>query len=115
VRSDVPRLLQASDLFTLMSLSEAASLTLLEAMVTALPIVVTSVGGNPEMVRDGREGLLVPRGDAEAAARAMLRLLDDPRLAWTLGEAARTRAWERYHLNRTILNYANMYDRIDRG
>ncbi len=64
VRSDVPAILQAADVFALTSLSEAASLTLLEAMASSLPVVVTEVGGNPEIVRHGIEGILVPRGNA---------------------------------------------------
>ncbi len=78
VRSDVPDLLRAVDLFTLTSVSEAASLTLLEAMASFLPVVVTAVGGNPEIVRHEKEGLLVPRADAPATAAALLRLLGDP-------------------------------------
>src|SRR6185312_12907577 len=63
VRSDVPAVLQALDVFAMTSLSEAASLTLLEAMASARPVVVTDVGGNPEIVRNGVDGVLVPRGD----------------------------------------------------
>ena len=87
VRYDVPDLLRAVDVFALTSVSEAASLTLLEAMASRLPVVVTAVGGNPEIVRDGVEGLLV-RGDADAAAAAFLRLLDDPAAAARMGERA---------------------------
>ena len=63
VRDDVPDLLRASDIFALTSISEAASLTLLQAMACRLPVVVTAVGGNPEIVQHGErwsEGL-VPR------------------------------------------------------
>ena len=89
VRSDVPQLLKAVDVFALTSVCEAASLTLLEAMAAGLPVVVTAVGGNPEMVRDGVEGLLVPRGDEEAVASALLRLLDQPAVAESMGSAGR--------------------------
>src|SRR5262249_38406521 len=78
VCNDVPRLLDASDVFAMTSLSEAASLTLLEAMASALPVVVTQVGGNPELVNEGEHGFLVPRGDATSAATAILALLTDP-------------------------------------
>jgi glycosyltransferase involved in cell wall biosynthesis len=112
VRSDVPDVLQAADIFALLSVSEAASLTLLEALASRLPAVVTAVGGNPEIVRDGREGLLVPRGDAAAAASALLRLLDDPGTAGRLGEAGRARVEERYRLDGTVGAYWRLYQRL---
>ncbi len=93
-------------------MSEAASLTLLEAMATRLPVVVTAVGGNPEIVRDGVEGLLVPRGDAEAAAAAFLRLLDDSAAAAAMGAAGRARVEERYQLSKTIDAYWRLYQRL---
>jgi glycosyltransferase involved in cell wall biosynthesis len=112
VRSDVPDILQAADVFALTSVSEAASLTLLEAMASGLPVVVTAVGGNPEIVREGHEGLLVPRGDAPAAATALLRLLDGPAAAAALGAAGRARVAERYRLDQTIAAYERLYRRL---
>jgi glycosyltransferase involved in cell wall biosynthesis len=109
VRSDVPDLLQAADVFALTSLSEAASLTLLEAMASALPVVVTDVGGNPEIVRNEVDGLLVARGDAVGAARALLALLGDPTRARMMGRAGRDRVQDRYRLDRTIANYYQAY------
>ena len=112
VRADVPDLLRAVDGFALTSVSEAASLTLLEAMASRLPVVVTAVGGNPEIVRDGVEGLLIPRGDAEAATAAFLRILDDPAAAARMGEAGRARVEERYQLSRTIDAYGRLYQQL---
>ena len=112
VRADVPALLQAADVFALTSVSEAASLTVLEAMASRLPVVVTAVGGNPEMVRQGVEGYLVPRGDAPAAAAALLRLLDDPAAAAAMGAAGRARVEERYRLSGTVENYWRLYQRL---
>jgi glycosyltransferase involved in cell wall biosynthesis len=112
IRSDVPAVLQASDLFAMTSLSEAASLTLLEAMASRLAVVVTNVGGNPEIVRDGVEGLLVPRGDAAATTTALGQLLDDPARSTAMGSAGRTRVEERYHLQRTIDAYFALYQRL---
>ena len=114
VRSDVPDLLQAVDGFTLTSLSEAASLTLLEAMAASLPVVVTDVGGNPEIVRHGKEGLLAPRGDAEKIAAALLNLLNDPATAAAMGAAGRRRVEERYQLSQTIEAYWRLYQRLGR-
>lgn len=112
VRRDVPALLQAADLFALTSVSEAASLTLLEAMASGLAAVVTDVGGNPEIVRAGREGVLVPRGDAAAAAAALLQLFDDPARAAAMGAAGRARVEERYQLGRTVDAYFALYRRV---
>jgi glycosyltransferase involved in cell wall biosynthesis len=109
VRGDVPDLLRAADIFTLTSVSEAASLTLMEAMAAGLPVVVTNVGGNPEIVRQGVDGLLVPRGDSAAAADAFLALLADAENARLMGQAARARAHERYRLDRTVSDYYERY------
>jgi glycosyltransferase involved in cell wall biosynthesis len=109
VRFDVPDLLRAADIFALTSVSEAASLTLLEAMASGLPVVVTRVGGNPEIVRDGVDGLLVPRGDDQAAAAAFLRLLDDPAAAARMGAAGRARVHKHYRLEQTIDAYLRLY------
>lgn len=109
VRSDVAELLAASDIFALTSVSEAASLTLLEAMASRLPVVVTAVGGNPELVRAGVDGLLVPRGDAQATAEAIGSLLDDPARAQTMGQAGAARVKEVFRLERTIGRYYDLY------
>ncbi|HEX4347315.1 MAG TPA: glycosyltransferase [Vicinamibacterales bacterium] len=109
IRDDVPDVLRASDVFSLTSVSEAASLTLLEAMGTGLPVVVTDVGGNPEIVADGETGFLVPRGDAGAVAAALMKLLADPATARSLGAAGRRRVEERFQLDRTIGTYYSRY------
>lgn len=108
-RSDVRDLLQGLDLFVLSSLSEGYSMALLEASAVALPIVATQVGGNGEIVRDGVSGCLVPAGDPDALAQAMLGLLRNPQRATALGQAAR--AWvERYgSLETMAMRYAQLY------
>jgi glycosyltransferase involved in cell wall biosynthesis len=114
VRADVPEILQAVDIFALTSVCEAASLTLLEAMAAGLPVVVTAVGGNPEIVRHGREGLLVPRGDPDATAAALLRLLDDPELTGELGRRGQERVCLHYRLEQTVAAYGDLYKRLGR-
>jgi glycosyltransferase involved in cell wall biosynthesis len=116
VRDDVPDLLRATDVFALTSVSEGASITLLEAMASGVPSVVTGVGGNVELVRDGQDGLLVPRGDDAAAASALRAILSDPARAAALGASARQRALDRYQLDRTIERhyacYRSAHDRL---
>jgi N-acetyl-alpha-D-glucosaminyl L-malate synthase BshA len=109
VRDDVPDLLRASDVFALTSISEAASLTLLEAMACRVPVVVTAVGGNPEIVEPNRHGYLVPRGDDAATADAILQLLKDPARAEAMGNAGHEDVAAKYRLEQTIDAYYERY------
>ena len=112
VRRDVPALLRAADAFCLTSLSEAASLTVLEAMAAPVPIVLTNVGGNPELVRHEREGLLVPRRDAASAGWALLEVLTNRALATRLAGAAWRRARAEFSLDSTIERYYQLYSDV---
>lgn len=108
-RTDVHELLQGLDLFVLSSLSEGYSMALLEACAVALPIVATDVGGNAEIVRDGSTGQLVPPGNPQILADAILSLLREPQRASACGRAAR--AWvEQYGSLETMAGrYALLY------
>lgn len=88
-RNDVHALLRGLDLFVMSSVTEGYSIALLEACASALPIVATRVGGNPEIVRDGVNGTLVAAGDAAALAAAMVDLLGDEARARAMGQAGR--------------------------
>jgi glycosyltransferase involved in cell wall biosynthesis len=109
VRGDVADILKAVDVFALTSVSEAASITLLEAMAAETPVVVTAVGGNPEIVRQDVDGLLVPRGDAEAVAGALIRVLDDAAFARSLGASAGKRVRSEFLLDSTVERYFGLY------
>ena len=109
VRDDVADILRAVDIFALTSVSEAASITLLEAMGSGLPVVVTAVGGNPEIVRDGVDGLLAPRGDAKAIGAALTRLLEDAAFCARLGQNAAARVHSTYRLEQTVDKYYDLY------
>lgn len=90
-RSEIKKLLLAMDLFVLCSKTEGTSYTLLEAMALERPTVATRVGGNVDLVKDGETGVLIPPGDAEAAADAIIGLLSDKDKAKRFGAAGRKR------------------------
>ncbi len=108
-RSDVGRLLAASDLFVLASHQEGFSNALLEAMAASLPAIATAVGGNIDAVGDGDTGLLVPAKDAKALAAAIVRLAGDPMLRRRFGDAARLRVERRFSLDACVERYDRLY------
>jgi glycosyltransferase involved in cell wall biosynthesis len=86
---ELPAFLHGLDIFVLPSTYEGFGVAAVEASATALPVVATNVYGIPDVVRDGVTGLLTPDRDAEALAGAIGRLVDDPTLRRSLGEAGR--------------------------
>ena len=78
---------RAADVVAVPSRAETLPLTILEAFASAVPVVATRVGGVPELVRDGENGLLVEPGDVDGFAAALMRLLGEPATATRLGAA----------------------------
>jgi sugar transferase (PEP-CTERM/EpsH1 system associated) len=113
-RSDVPEILRAFDLFVLPSLNEGISNTILEAMATGIPVVVTRVGGNPEIVEDERTGVLVKPGDFQSMASAIVRYLQHPDLRAKHGEAGRQSVLKRFSIEAMVRSYEAVYQRLDR-
>ncbi|MCX5659300.1 MAG: glycosyltransferase [Planctomycetota bacterium] len=112
VRSDIPRLMAAADVFMLSSLSEGISVTLLEAMGCALPIVATDVGGNAEVIGNDEAGLLSPRERPAPLADNILRLLRDASLRQRLGQAGRQRLLGQFTQDRMHARYAELYHQM---
>lgn len=104
--------LQAADLAFYTSESESFCLSILEAMFFGCPSVATAVGGIPEVVQDGVDGLLVPFGDAEKLAAAIEKLIRDRQLRQTLGDAARANAAQRFSANAIIPRYEDLYYKL---
>jgi glycosyltransferase involved in cell wall biosynthesis len=95
-REDIPALMAAADIFTLPSRFEGLPMSIIEAMLSGLPVVAADVRGPAEQVVPEATGLLVPPGDALGLAAALARLVSDPSLRAAMGDAGRTRALERY-------------------
>lgn len=110
-RTDVPRVLQAMDVFVLPSVAEGMSNTLLEAMASGLPIVATRVGGSVEVVADGVNGLLVESG-SEALAAAILRYVSEQSVRRQHGIASRRRVANLFSLGRMRSAYDGLYRQL---
>lgn len=108
-RDDVSAILQTVDLFVLPSLAEGIALTLLEAMATALPVIATNVGGNPELIIDGKNGSLIPIQDEKRLAAVILNYLNSPDLCKKHGVAARKTVEEQFSLSVMTNKYLALY------
>ena len=95
-RHDVEAVLAAADIFTLPSYHEALPMSVIEAMLSGLPVVASDINGPREQVVDGATGLLVPARKAAPLAAALARLAADPGQRARMGAAGRARALERY-------------------
>ena len=100
--SDTSRFMKTFDIFALPSLSEGLSSAILEAMATSLPIVATEVGGIPELVKNGDNGLLVPPADPKSLSLAIQHLADHPEESRRMGLSGRKRMEEQFTLERKI-------------
>jgi starch synthase len=94
------REMSEADVFVFPSLFEGFALVILEAMAAGLPVITTPNTAGPDLIEDGKEGLIVPAGDVEALRTAMESLLNNPERARAMGRAAHEKAkeytWERY-------------------
>src|SRR5579872_2361623 len=112
LRTDIPDVLGAADIFALSSDYEGNPLSVIEAMAAGLPIVSTAVGGVPELLQNGREGFIVQPGDAEQLSAAMMTLLKDRDLRRTMGAAAAARAKDKFDVSAMVRAYEELYDEI---
>ena len=110
-RLDIPAILSRSRAACLCSSAEGLSNAVMEAMASSLPIVATAVGGNPELVRPGENGLLVPFGDAQALAGALTQLLSDPVAAAEMGRRGRRRIESELTLETMAEGHGALYRR----
>jgi len=88
---------------------------IIEAMGSGLPIIATAVGGTPELIRDGENGLLVPNEDDNALAVALQRLIDDAALRDRLAAQARADALTGFSLDAMVDHTVSIYQRCLHG
>jgi len=109
---DVSPWLHAADVPVVPSLIEPLGNAPLEASAEGLPVVASRVGGLPEIVADGVTGLLVPPGDPNALAAALIRLLEDPSLRRRFGDQARSRCEERFSMAAHVGAVLDQYEQL---
>ena len=110
--ADIEDYLLAADLGLFTSDTESFCLSILEAMCFACPSVATSVGGIPEVIEDDVTGRVAPAGNADALARAVESLIQDPARRRAMGQAAQIRARENFSAAKIVSAYEQLYRRV---
>lgn len=115
-RSDVPDVMHALDVVVHASIRpEPFGRVILEGMLLGRPVVAAAAGGVPEFVDHGRTGFLVPPGDSQALADALVMLAGDPELRRRVGTAAQADALQRFSLARHVEDMTALYDSLIKG
>ena len=111
VRSDTARLMQVADFLVLPSRFEGLSNALLEAMAAGCPVIASAVGGTPELIEDGRTGLLFAPDSADALSACMARLCADPALRTSLSRSALEHVARQHAVPALVAATSAVYDR----
>jgi len=114
-RQKVAEMMRAADVKVLASVPtaegkrEGVPVVIMEAMATCLPVISTQLSGIPELVDDGRTGILVPPGDADGLFLALQKLYENPSLRRSLGRAGREKVLREFNLRLNVINLANLF------
>ena len=112
LRTDIPEVLGATDVFVLSSDYEGNPLSVMEAMAAGLPIVSTAAGGVPDLFENGKEGYLVQPGDLKGLSDSMEALLRNREARQSLGMAAARRARKNYDVSTMVQAYEEVYESL---
>jgi len=110
-RKDVSEILQILDVFVQTSLWEGLSLSIMEAMASGKPVIITNIKGNNELVVDGRTGFLVAPNDYDELANRIVAVLKNKKLANNLGTSGRLRIKQNYNIQSYVEKIENIYDK----
>lgn len=111
-RMDIPEILQISDIGILVSHQEGFSNAVLEYMASGLPVIVTDVGGNSEVVSDNKMGFVIPVGDIAEISNALEKLILNTPLRKSFGSEARKKIQSDYSLSRCVASYEEIYRKL---
>lgn len=111
-KKDIPHLMKACDIFVLPSIKEAFGLVILEAMAAEIPVIASNVGGIPEIITNGENGLLVPPHDEEKLAKAVTKLLNDQTLRGKYVKTGFERLKKTFDAKTMAKNTEKIYDEV---
>ena len=111
-RNDVAEIMRFLDIFVLPSQAEGISNTILEAMATGLPVIATDVGGNPELVSDGKTGGLVPPSDVNLMAEKIAEYVENIEKRHLHGKNGHQRVLQEFSLTAMVGRYKTVYDSL---
>lgn len=110
--SNIPKELNKLHVYAAFSRQESFGVAAIEAGAVGLPVVVSDAGGLPEVVLHGKTGLVVPKENPQAAAQALLELINDPDMRKRLGDAGRAHVLENYSWDACVKNMINVYTKV---
>jgi len=111
-QSDIRAVYAAADVVALTSNSEGSPVSIIEAMAAGRPVVSTAVGGVPDLIHHGVDGVLVPAGNVDALANAIRLLLADALRRDQLGAAARRKVYPKYDASRLVADITRLYESL---
>jgi L-malate glycosyltransferase len=115
-RNNMPKILKMLDILVITSLTiESFSMAAVEAMAMKVPVIATNISGLPEVVDDGKTGLLVPPGDIDALCNSIKYLIQDPGIRLKMGENGRERVLERFTIEENVRRTEDIFLYILKG
>ncbi|MDY6902262.1 MAG: glycosyltransferase family 4 protein, partial [Cyanobacteriota bacterium] len=114
-QENIKNLYASADIFVLPSFKETFGIVFLEAMHYGLPIITTNVSAMPELIEEGKNGLLVPPADSQALAKAISKLIENPDLIKQMGESGRNKVANSYYWEQTCSRFACILQGVESG
>lgn len=111
-QKNVVKCLNLFDLFVLNSRTEGLSYAILEAMAAGLPVIVTDVGGNTDLIETGTDGVLIEDNNVEMLSDTILKLCENKKMAEAIGLNAREKILNKYSIDVMLQNYSDLYQRL---
>ncbi|MFO7526382.1 MAG: glycosyltransferase family 4 protein, partial [Ignavibacteriaceae bacterium] len=108
-RNDIPNIMKTIDVLLTPSLWEGFGIVLIEAMASGKPCIATNTSSIPEIVEDGVNGSLVPSKDSQSIAESLTKLIADPQLVRTMGQAGITTVREKFTIDKMIKEYESIF------